>query len=132
MQVTPRAGTVVPGRASRHMYELPGPCGVCRWKIWQIFDPAARVDSITETAWHLRAEVVAEEEEGLDQPGALHVNCLQISREGGQVRADGEASKGKAGLGRGLAGHVQLAGSVGLALADSGAVEESCCFRMPK
>lgn len=60
-----------------------------QWKIWQLFDPAEKVERITESAWHLRAEAVPEEEEGLDQPGALHVQCLQISREQQQVSRPG-------------------------------------------
>lgn len=68
---------------------LPGaaphpPC-VCVSPPPQVYDPSLRVDAIGESAWHLRAEPVLEGEEGLDQPGALHVHCLQISREGSNV-----------------------------------------------
>ena len=72
----------------------------------QVFNPADAVSTITDTAWHLRAEAVPPEEEGLDQPGAMHVHCLQISREGGNVsaRGAGRGGAGRGGAGRGGAG----------------------------
>lgn len=54
---------------------------IYQWKLWEIFDPAAKVESISDNSWHLRAEVVREEEEGMDTPEALHVQCQQVSIE---------------------------------------------------
>ena len=47
----------------------------------QVFDPTASVSTIGDAPWHLRAEEVPPEEEGLDQPGALHVHCLQVTED---------------------------------------------------
>lgn len=60
---------------------------VYQWKIWQLFDPRDRVDTIGDNAWHLRVEVVPEEEVELDQGDMLHVHCLQVAEEAGNQRA---------------------------------------------
>lgn len=54
---------------------------VYHWKIWQLFDPRARVETIGENTWHLRVEVVPEDQRELEQAGALHAHCLQVSEE---------------------------------------------------
>lgn len=55
---------------------------VYQWRIWQIYDPADPVSSISDNFWHLRAEVVRPEEEGLGAPGGPGaVQCLQVTEE---------------------------------------------------
>ncbi|KAI7840976.1 hypothetical protein COHA_005205 [Chlorella ohadii] len=54
---------------------------VYQWKIWQLFDPRARVETIGDNTWHLRVEVVPEDQRELDQAGALHAHCLQVAEE---------------------------------------------------
>lgn len=59
---------------------------VYHWRIWQLFDPAQRLDKCLDLVnlWHLRAEVVPEDQRSLAEPGALHVLCLQVEdKEGG-------------------------------------------------
>jgi ubiquitin carboxyl-terminal hydrolase 7 len=59
---------------------------VYQWRVWQLFDPAVRLeDGLAATAnlWHLRAEAVPEDQRGLAEPGALHAHVLQVcDREG--------------------------------------------------
>ncbi|KAL4423841.1 hypothetical protein ABPG75_001142 [Micractinium tetrahymenae] len=54
---------------------------VYQWKIWQLFDPRAHVETIGDNTWHLRVEVVPEDQEDLDQQDVLHAHCLQIGEE---------------------------------------------------
>ncbi len=54
---------------------------VYQWKIWQIFDPHAHVETIGDNAWHLRVEVVPEDQRDLEQTGVQHVHCLQVSED---------------------------------------------------
>lgn len=53
---------------------------VYQWNIWQVYDPAAPAESARD-GWHLRAEVVPPEERALGEPGALHVQCVQVLRD---------------------------------------------------
>ncbi|PSC73213.1 ubiquitin carboxyl-terminal hydrolase 12 [Micractinium conductrix] len=55
---------------------------VYQWKIWQLFDPRLRVESIGDNTWHLRVEAVPEDQADLDQPGVQHVHCLQVTEDG--------------------------------------------------
>lgn len=57
------------------------PAARLQWKIWQLFDPHARVESIGENSWHLRVEAVPEDQEDLDQQDVLHAQCLQVGEE---------------------------------------------------
>ncbi|EFN50602.1 hypothetical protein CHLNCDRAFT_134605, partial [Chlorella variabilis] len=46
-----------------------------------LFNPRDRVETIGDNAWHLRVEVVPEDQEDLEQQGVLHVHCLQVAEE---------------------------------------------------
>lgn len=60
---------------------------IYQWRIWQIFDPKADVATITDNPWHLRAEVVPEDEETLECPDQLHVQCQQVQNENNRAFA---------------------------------------------
>lgn len=54
---------------------------VYQWRIWQIFDPDLPVERHLDSAaniWHLRAEVLPDDQTDLDQEGKMHVHCLQV------------------------------------------------------
>lgn len=53
---------------------------IYQWKIWQVYDPNDVIEkSITPGSInHWRVEVVPEDQRDLDQPGRLHVQCLQL------------------------------------------------------
>ena len=54
--------------------------------VQQLFNPRDRVETIGDNAWHLRVEVVPEDQEDLEQQGVLHVHCLQVAEEPNNVR----------------------------------------------
>ena len=64
---------------------------VWHWRIWHVFDPSQPVEknlstSGASTPWHLRIEVVPEDQRELDQEGQLHVHCLQVEDKEGSPK----------------------------------------------
>lgn len=59
---------------------------IYQWKIWQVFNPEEIIDvhmGPSKSVWHLRAEVIPEDQRDLTNPGSLHVHCLHVeSKEG--------------------------------------------------
>lgn len=59
---------------------------VYHWRIWQLFDPSLPIERYLDSnanTWHLRAEVVPEDQRDLGAEGALHVHCLQVQDKEG-------------------------------------------------
>ena len=59
---------------------------VYHWRVWQLFDPALPIEShldSTSKPWHLRAEVVPEDQRELEVEGHLHVHCIQVQDKDG-------------------------------------------------
>ena len=57
--------------------------------MWQLFDPALPIEShldSTSKPWHLRAEVVPEDQRELEVEGHLHVHCIQVQDKDGNDR----------------------------------------------
>ena len=64
---------------------------VYSWKIWHVFDPELPVEkhlstSTSSSPWHLRAEIIPEDQRELDQEGQLHVQCLQVEDKDGNPK----------------------------------------------
>lgn len=63
---------------------------VYQWKIWQVFDPNELIDTNlgpSKSVWHLRAEVIPEDQRALTEEGSLHVHCLQVESKEGNPKA---------------------------------------------
>lgn len=64
---------------------------VWHWRIWHVFDPSLQVEKNLSTTgastpWHLRVEVVPEDQLHLDEEGQLHVHCLQVEDKDGNPK----------------------------------------------
>jgi ubiquitin carboxyl-terminal hydrolase 7 len=56
---------------------------IWNWRIWHVFDPNQRVEEHlakagNATPWHLRCEVIPEDQRDLEEEDKLHVHCIQV------------------------------------------------------
>jgi ubiquitin carboxyl-terminal hydrolase 7 len=57
---------------------------IWNWRIWHVFDPNQRVEEHlaktgnATTPWHLRCEVIPEDQLELELEDSLHVHCIQV------------------------------------------------------
>jgi ubiquitin carboxyl-terminal hydrolase 7 len=56
---------------------------IWNWRIWHVFDPKQRVEETlartgNATPWHLRCEIIPEDQRDLEEEDKLHVHCVQV------------------------------------------------------
>lgn len=60
---------------------------VYQWKIWQMFNSQMPLSDIADGVWHLRAEVVPPDQRDLEAEDSLHIQCQQVTDDGGSNKA---------------------------------------------